>query len=65
MNIELLKTYIQNSTFNQDAVAEEIGMNNRTWYRRMKANNFTVNEFKAIVKVLNLSDYQIMKLLNF
>ena len=64
MNIELLKRYIADSVLTQEELANEIGMNERTWYRRMKANNFTVNEFLAISKVLKLSDYQIMKILN-
>ncbi len=64
MDINLLKKYITESPFSQDAIAEEIGMNNRTWYRRMKANNFTVNEFLDIAKVLKLSIDQINQILN-
>ena len=63
MNIELLKRYISNSTLSMVAIAEEIGMNERTFFRRMKANNFTVNEFLAIAKVLKLSQDEIMKVL--
>ena len=63
MNIELLKRYITDSPLSQEGIADEIGMKPATWYRRMKANNFTVNEFLAIAKVLKLSQDEIMKIL--
>ena len=63
MNIELLKRYISNSTLSMVAIAEEIGMNERTFFRRMKANNFTVNEFLAIAKLLRLTNDQMLKIL--
>lgn len=63
MNLELLKRYITNSSYTHDELAEEVGMKIATWYRRFKDGNFTIDEFVAIGKVLNLSDNQMLKVL--
>ena len=63
MNMELLKQYMDNSQYTRAEIAEFISMNEMTFYRRLKANNFTVNEFLAIAKLLRLTNDQMLKIL--
>ena len=39
-------------------------MNKMAFYRKLKANNFTVNELLQIVRLLNLTIGQILAILN-
>ena len=64
MNMELLKQYMDNSQYTRAEIAELIQMNEMTFYRRLKANNFAVNELLKIVELLNLTNDQILTILN-
>ena len=63
MNMELLKQHMDNSQYTRAEIAEFISMNEMTFYRRLKANNFTVNELLKIVELLNLTNDQMLKVL--
>jgi transcriptional regulator with XRE-family HTH domain len=53
----MLKRKIVESGITQEAVADAIGMNRCTFYRKMKrkGNTFTVEEMNKIVQVIPLS----------
>jgi transcriptional regulator with XRE-family HTH domain len=53
----MLKGKIVESGITQEAVADAIGMNRCTFYRKMKrkGNTFTVEEMNKIVQVIPLS----------
>lgn len=57
MNTQMLKGKIVESGITQEAVADAIGMNRSTFYRKMKrkGNTFTVEEMNKIVQVIPLS----------
>ena len=57
MNTQMLKGKIVESGMTQEAVADAIGMNRSTFYRKMKrkGNTFTVEEMNKIVQVIPLS----------
>ncbi|WP_313076107.1 helix-turn-helix domain-containing protein [Lacrimispora sp.] len=57
MNTQMLKRKIVESGITQEAVADAIGMNRCTFYRKMKrkGNTFTVEEMNKIVQVIPLS----------
>ena len=57
MNTQMLKRKIVESGMTQEAVADAIGMNRSTFYRKMKrkGNTFTVEEMNKIVQVIPLS----------
>ena len=57
MNTQMLKGKIVESGITQEAVADAIGMNRCTFYRKMKrkGNTFTVEEMNKIVQVVPLS----------
>ncbi|RKD33963.1 helix-turn-helix domain-containing protein [Lacrimispora algidixylanolytica] len=57
MNTQMLKGKIVESGITQEAVADAIGMNRCTFYRKMKrkGNTFTVEEMNKIVQVIPLS----------
>lgn len=57
MNTQMLKGKIVESGTTQEAVADAIGMNRCTFYRKMKrkGNTFTVEEMNKIVQVIPLS----------
>lgn len=64
MNMELFKKYMDNSPYTRTEIAERIEMNIATFYRRLKGNSFTVNEFLQISKLLRLSVDQINQIQN-
>lgn len=57
MNTQMLKQKIIESGLTQEAIADMIGMNRSTFYRKMKKEGytFTVEEMNKIVKILLLS----------
>lgn len=57
MNIQMLKGKIVEAGTTQEAIADAIGMNRCTFYRKMKrkGNTFTVEEMNNIVKAIPLS----------
>lgn len=56
VNIELLKEKIAASGLNIKKVAEMIGIDESTFYRKLKANGetFTVKEVYAIIDILDI-----------
>ena len=56
VNIELLKEKIAANGLNIKKVAETIGIDESTFYRKLKANGetFTVKEVYAIIDILNI-----------
>ncbi len=57
MNTQMLKGKIIESGITQEEIADTIGMNRCTFYRKMKrnGNTFTVEEMNKIVKIIPLS----------
>ncbi|MEY8353092.1 helix-turn-helix transcriptional regulator [Lachnospiraceae bacterium 54-53] len=57
MNVQMLKGKISESGITQEAIADAIGMNRSTFYRKLKrkGNTFTVEEMNKIVEIIPLS----------
>ncbi|WP_197041696.1 XRE family transcriptional regulator [Robinsoniella sp. KNHs210] len=57
MNVQMLKGKIVEACTTQEAIADTIGMNRSTFYRKMKnmGNTFTVEQMKKMVDVIPLS----------
>lgn len=57
MNVQMLKGKIVEKNTTQEAVADSIGVNRTTFYRKMKnkGNTFTVGEMHKIVEAIPLS----------
>lgn len=55
MNINKLKGKIVEKGLNVTKVAEKIGVNRSTFYRKMNDSSFTVKEVNKIVNELDLS----------
>lgn len=57
LNVQMLKGKISESGITQEAIADAIGMNRSTFYRKLKrkGNTFTVEEMNKIVEIIPLS----------
>lgn len=57
MNVQMLKGKIVEAGTTQEAIADSIGMDRSTFYRKMKrkGNTFTVAEMNGMVKNIPLS----------
>lgn len=57
MNTQMLRGRIVEANTTQEAIADTIGMNRSTFYRKMKkqGNTFTVEEMNKIVKSIPLN----------
>ena len=57
MNVQMLKGKIVEACTTQEAIADTIGMNRSTFYRKMKnmGNTFTVGQMKKMVDAIPLS----------
>lgn len=57
MNVQMLKGKIVEACTTQEAIADTIGMNRSTFYRKMKnmGNTFTVEQMKKMVDAIPLS----------
>lgn len=64
VNLNLLRAKIVENNTTQESVANSIGMNRTTFYRKMKTNGsqFTVEEVAGIARVLSLSSTDIMRI---
>lgn len=64
VNLNLLRAKIVENNTTQECVANSIGMNRTTFYRKMKANGsqFTVEEVAGLAKALSLSSTDIMRI---
>lgn len=60
INIELLKQRIKEENIKPEQLAQKIGIDRATFYRKMKAGGvkFTVGEVQGIIEALNLSDVE-------
>lgn len=56
-NMQKLRGKIVESGFTQEAIADTIGMNRSTFYRKMKSEgtSFTIGEVHKIVQIIQLS----------
>ncbi len=54
-NKEVLKRHIRKSVFTTADICELIGLNEQTYYYRMRNDLFTVSDFLNICSLLNLS----------
>ena len=63
-NISMLKGRIVEHNTTQESVADEIGMNRSTFYRKMKEGGklFTVEQVHKLVKILSLTNEDVMKI---
>ena len=64
MNNEYLNALIKQSAFTQDDIAELSGICPQTWYWRKRNNRFLISDLLAVAELLNLSDEEILRLLN-
>ncbi len=57
INLNLLREKIKAANIQPEQLAEQIGMNRATYYRKMKAGGikFTIGEIQALIKTLELS----------
>ena len=64
MNTQKLKGKIVESNTTQEAVADTIGIDRSTFYRKMKSGgaSFTIGEMHAIVSALRLSDSEAIEI---
>jgi hypothetical protein len=63
-NVLSLKAKIVENNTTQDVIADEIGINRSTFYRKMKSggDQFTVREVRAITHVLRLNCDDVMRI---
>ena len=63
-NVSILKGKIVEKNVTQEAVADDIGMDRSTFYRKMKneGKQFTVEEIQKLRKILELSNDDIIKI---
>lgn len=63
-NVSILKGKIVERNTTQEAVADEIGINRSTFYRKMKEGGklFTVEEVQKLVDILSLTSDDVMKI---
>lgn len=63
-NIAILRGKIVERCTTQEAVADAIGINRSTFYRKMRENgkNFTVEEVQKMAKILSLTGDDVMKI---
>ena len=63
-NVSILRGKIVECNTTQEALADAIGVNRSTFYRKMKDNgkNFTVGEVEKIANILSLSSGDVMKI---
>jgi len=63
-NVSILRGKIVEQNTTQEAVADEMGINRSTFYRKMKEDGklFTVEEVQKLVKILSLSNEEVMKI---
>lgn len=64
VNTLKLKGIIVEKNTSQEAVAESIGMNRATFYRKMKSGgkNFTIGEIQKMVKTIPLTNEEAMSI---
>lgn len=57
INLQLLREKIKAANIQPEQLAERIGMNRATYYRKMKAGGikFTIGEIQALMQTLELS----------
>ena len=65
MNYELFKQLIENSPVSISYICEQIELKRPTFYFQLKNKTLSVDNFLKIAKIINLSNDQIMKILNF
>lgn len=56
MNIKKLQGVLAEKDFTKEQLADEIGVDKSTIYRKFKTQNFTLNEARKIKRVLHLSN---------
>ena len=63
-NVSVLKGKIAENNMTQEGVADEMGINRSTFYRKMKENgkSFTVEEVHKLIEILSLSNTEVMKI---
>lgn len=63
-NVSILRGKIVECNTTQEALADAIGVNRSTFYRKMKDNgkNFTVGEVEKIANILSLNSEDVMKI---
>lgn len=63
-NVSILRGKIVECNTTQEALADAIGVNSSTFYRKMKNNgkNFTVGEVEKIANFLSLNSEDVMKI---
>lgn len=63
-NVSILRGKIVECNTTQEALADSIGINRSTFYRKMKdgGKNFTVGEVEKIANILSLNSEDVMKI---
>lgn len=63
-NVSILRGKIAECNTTQEALADSIGINRSTFYRKMKdsGKNFTVGEVEKIANILSLNSEDVMKI---
>lgn len=63
-NVSILRGKIAECNMTQEALADSIGINSSTLYRKMKdsGKNFTVGEVEKIANILSLNSEDVMKI---
>lgn len=64
VNVSMLRGKIVECNTTQEAVADAIGINKSTFYRKMKQNGkkFTVAEVQKIADILSLTSDEVLKI---
>ncbi|MDR1567505.1 MAG: helix-turn-helix domain-containing protein [Streptococcaceae bacterium] len=64
INVSILRGKIVERNMTQEVVADEMGINRSTFYRKMKeyGKQFTVEEVQKLAKILSLTSDDVMKI---
>lgn len=64
VNVDKLKEIIKQSGYDMYQIAQAIGINRATLYRKMDANGvkFTIGEIQKLIEVLGLSDEEAIEI---
>lgn len=64
VNVSMLRGKIVECNTTQEAVADAMGINRSTFYRKMKEKGrfFTVEQVQQMAKILSLSSDEVMKI---
>lgn len=52
---DLLLYHVKKANTTYDAIAEELGLDRTTWYRHLREGSMTVAEMHEVIRILNLS----------